>query len=446
MLDFPDNETTMFWVGTKEGNMYQANRYDHAGAKAGLNQQDIYKGHAGHVMRLCFHPLAGPVDFSDLFLAVSVDQMVKLWRAKSLAKPSTTACTIPPVYSFDEVDNYVYDAKWHLVHPTVFGTADGLGRFDSWNSNNDMEVSTVTTNVGTGHAINKLEWDRKDSWCAALGCSDGKLYTYDIGDIVMPGESEWTGLQKTSFGDGTEVSSSHSTSSTSTPKPAYSTVQLSLGAPLPTHSDVATVCTTSGTLQVPSVVLPTSSDTSTIQMTDVAGDSVVSPEESRFCDNSINPDDIFDGSTFVVGRPLEAILDMIQEGLDHITAYLTDLATCSRQPPLQILDHFLKQYTRLNPANDWNQYSKYFSHYTEQELECLQKSGSFTGTVDGTPSATTCKKCYELFKKEYCDTWQEILIKFKESMQYTKTGKTVAQWQQLSPVCHHSCYILVTKM
>ena len=28
---FPDNETTSFWVGTEEGNVYQANRYDRAG-------------------------------------------------------------------------------------------------------------------------------------------------------------------------------------------------------------------------------------------------------------------------------------------------------------------------------------------------------------------------------------------------------------------------------
>ncbi|KAI6040751.1 hypothetical protein EDC04DRAFT_2602200 [Pisolithus marmoratus] len=59
----------------------------------------------------------------------------------------------------------------------------------------------------------------------------------------------------------------------------------------------------------------------------------------------------------------------------------------------------------------------------KQELEHLQKSGAFTGSIDSTPF---CKKCYELFK-EYCDTWQEILIKFEESMQYTETGKTVAQ-------------------
>ncbi|KAI6037228.1 hypothetical protein BKA83DRAFT_16431, partial [Pisolithus microcarpus] len=103
---------------------------------------------------------------------------------------------------------------------------------------------------------------------------------------------------------------------------------------------------------------------------------------------------------------------MIQEGLDHISAYLTDLATRSGQPPQQIIDRFLKQHARLNPTNDWNRYSKYFTHYTDTAV-------------------TVRKKCYELFKKEYRDTWHEILIKFEESTQYTEAGKTVAQRQQL---------------
>ena len=139
-LDFSDNETTTFWVGTEEGNVYQANRYDRAGAKAGLNQYDVYKGHAGPIMGLHFHPLVGPVDFSDLFLTSSVDWTVKLWRAKSLAKPSTAAHTISPLYSFDEADDYVYDVKWHPAHPAVFGTVDGSGQFDLWNLNTDTEV------------------------------------------------------------------------------------------------------------------------------------------------------------------------------------------------------------------------------------------------------------------------------------------------------------------
>lgn len=121
--------------------MYQANRYDRAGAKAGLNQYDVYKGHSGPVMGLHFHPLHGPVDFSDLFLTCSVDWTVKLWRAKSLAKPSTSTNAISPLYSFDEADDYVYDVKWHPAHPAVFGSVDGSGKFDLWNLNSDTEVS-----------------------------------------------------------------------------------------------------------------------------------------------------------------------------------------------------------------------------------------------------------------------------------------------------------------
>ena len=139
-LDFPDNETTTFFVGTEEGNVYQANRYDRAGSKAGLNQYDVYRGHYGPVMGLHFHPLQGPVDFSDLFLTCSVDWTVKLWRAKSLTKPSTTPQSIAPIYSFDEADDYVYDVKWHPTHPALFGSVDGSGRFDIWNLNSDTEV------------------------------------------------------------------------------------------------------------------------------------------------------------------------------------------------------------------------------------------------------------------------------------------------------------------
>ncbi|ELU43646.1 cytoplasmic dynein intermediate chain [Rhizoctonia solani AG-1 IA] len=139
-LSFPDGETTTFWVGTEEGHVYQANRYDRAGAKAGLNQHDVYKGHAGPVTGIDFHPLAGPVDFSDLFLTSSVDWTVKLWRSRNAAKPSTSPHTISPIYSFDEAGDYVYDVKWHPSHPAVFGCVDGNGRFDLWNLNADTEV------------------------------------------------------------------------------------------------------------------------------------------------------------------------------------------------------------------------------------------------------------------------------------------------------------------
>lgn len=137
--------------------------------QADLNQYDVYKGHSGPIMGLHFHPLVGPIGFFDLFLTSSVDWTVKLWRAKSLAKPSTTAHTISPLYSFDEADDYVYDVRWHPAHPAVFGTVDGSGQFDLWNLNTDStEVPVVSTTVGTGRAINKLRWDRNEGRRAAL--------------------------------------------------------------------------------------------------------------------------------------------------------------------------------------------------------------------------------------------------------------------------------------
>ncbi|KAI6122918.1 hypothetical protein EDD16DRAFT_1704842 [Pisolithus croceorrhizus] len=210
-------------------------------------------------------------------------------------------------------------------------------------------------------------------------------------------------------------------SSNFTPETVYDTVQLLLGTPLPTHSDVQTVHTTSGTFQEPSEALPTGGDTQTTQMTNIAGDSVISPEELHFSNSSINPDDTFDGSTFVVGRLSDAVLDMIQEGLDHITAYLTVLAT-------HILDNPLSRFLITSSSNPDS-----IPQMTgiECKLEPLWKSGSFTGSIESTPSATIHKKCYEPFKKDYHDTWQDILIKFKESMRYTETRKTVAQQQQL---------------
>ncbi|KIM50512.1 hypothetical protein SCLCIDRAFT_34211 [Scleroderma citrinum Foug A] len=112
---------------------------------------------------------------------------------------------------------------------------------------------------------------------------------------------------------------------------------------------------------------------------------------------------------FTIGRLSDAILDIVQEGLDHITTYLTDLV----------------QYMRLNSANDWNKYSKYFAQNTQAELNRFRKTGAQAGSVD-TKLVTVCRQCYELFKKDYPETWQKILTKFEESVQYTEAGKMFA--------------------
>ncbi|CAG8568573.1 1319_t:CDS:10 [Paraglomus occultum] len=194
-LGFPDNETTAFWVGTEEGNVYQANRFDRAGSKAGINQYDFYKGHWGPVTGLQFHPLVGPVDFSDLFLTSSVDWTVKLWRAKSSSKTPTAQRTISPIHSFEGADDYVYDVKWSPRHPALFASVDGTGKLSLWNLNIDTEVPVVGVAVGNGKALNKIQWD-KDGRKVAIGSSDARVHVYDVGELGNARSDESLNLQR----------------------------------------------------------------------------------------------------------------------------------------------------------------------------------------------------------------------------------------------------------
>ncbi|BGP17583.1 hypothetical protein JCM10213v2_005616 [Rhodosporidiobolus nylandii] len=234
-LGFPLGETTTFWCGTEEGNVYAAHRYDRAGAKAGLVQNEAYRGHSGPVTAIDFHPAEGSVDLSDLFLTAGVDWTVKLWRAGG-ANPAASAAVgggaapgsggakastgsksagaggaglgaVPPLFSFEEADDYVYDVRWHPHHPALFGSVDGAGKFDVWNLNVDTEVPIVSTAVGAagsgpgnGHrkGLNKLAWDRKDGRRAAVGSSDGKVYVYELSqELATPREGEWEQMRRT---------------------------------------------------------------------------------------------------------------------------------------------------------------------------------------------------------------------------------------------------------
>ena len=135
------------------------------------------------------------------------------------------------MYSFDEADDYVYDVKWHPAHPAVFGMVDGSGKLDVWNLNTDTEVPAVQTSVGSGRALNKMQWDRKEGRRVVLGGSDGRLYVYDIGDMAIPRETEWTDLQKTitsMSGGGGGVSHGHGQTNGITPQTPMSLSTTSL--------------------------------------------------------------------------------------------------------------------------------------------------------------------------------------------------------------------------
>ncbi|KXS13615.1 WD40 repeat-like protein [Gonapodya prolifera JEL478] len=209
-MGFPDSETTSFLVGTEEGAVYQGNRFDRAGAKAGVNPYDVYGragdkpggvvrgGHAGPVTGLHFHPVNGPGGgtLGDLFLTSSVDWTVQLWRAKSISRPSTHFTPHFPVSVFTDFSDYVYDVRWSPLHPAVFATADGSGRLDLYNLNAELEVPVMSAHVGQGRALNKVDWSR-DGKSVATGGVDGRVSVFEVGQIGQPESDEWARFQKT---------------------------------------------------------------------------------------------------------------------------------------------------------------------------------------------------------------------------------------------------------
>ncbi|KAJ3120892.1 hypothetical protein HK098_004183, partial [Nowakowskiella sp. JEL0407] len=190
-LIFPKNESTVFWIGTEEGSIYQGSRHVGPGSKAGIHQNDIYKGHSGMITNIDFHPR-----IPDLFLSCSVDWSVKLWRAKP--KQSTQPTTTTPLTSFEESDDYVYDVKWAPQNPCVFGSVDGSGRFCVWDLSNDFEVPIISEVIGTGKPLNKLQWD-KEGRKVLCGGLDGVVYVYDVGELAKSQDEneEWIRFQKT---------------------------------------------------------------------------------------------------------------------------------------------------------------------------------------------------------------------------------------------------------
>ncbi|KAJ2152316.1 hypothetical protein IW139_006072 [Coemansia sp. RSA 353] len=109
---------------------------------------------------------------------------MRLWRARTAAKPaSTVPADVKPLHVFDAFDDYVYDARWSPVHPSVFASVDGTGRLALWNLNQDIELPAQS--VTSGRALNKLAWDRPGRRIAAGG-ADGSVYIYDVGDLSTP--------------------------------------------------------------------------------------------------------------------------------------------------------------------------------------------------------------------------------------------------------------------
>jgi dynein intermediate chain len=215
-LDFPVQETTQFWVGTEEGNIYLASRFDRAGSKAGLQLGEVYKGHAAPITGIDFHKasaLQGSADFSDLFLSSSMDWTAKLWRIKSSisssnggasgrsvssslpsgtstrlglnsSSVSSSSSEIVPLLSFEETSDYVMDVKWHRASPSLFALADASGQVHIYNLLRDSERPLVSTSLSS-QGLNKLSFDRATAGKhLAVGGADGRVHVLEIGSVV----------------------------------------------------------------------------------------------------------------------------------------------------------------------------------------------------------------------------------------------------------------------
>lgn len=212
-LSFPQTDPTFFLVGTEEGTIFPCHRYDRAGAKAGVDPRISYKGHAGPVMSVDFHPARGPVDLGDLVLSSSLDWSVKLWKVRAPATTSTGGVgtlgegAVTPLMEFVRED-VVYDAAWSPVKPGVFSLVDGAGWVELWDITAETEepVSRISpsprkdSRTMLSKSLNRVRWEQQEGKRLAAGGIDGALTVFEVGPDLGGKESlkneEWTNVKK----------------------------------------------------------------------------------------------------------------------------------------------------------------------------------------------------------------------------------------------------------
>ncbi|EFA85404.1 cytoplasmic dynein intermediate chain [Heterostelium album PN500] len=176
-LVFPETEMNTFYVGTEEGVIYQAQAH---GAKAGVNER--FKAHYGPVTSIDFHPPSrNSSEFSNLFLSSSTDWTCRLW---SSSKPDQ------PIYSFEDYTDYVFDARWSPVNPSIFATGDGSGQLALWDLNEETEAPIFRAKTSS-RSLNRLSWSA-DGRRLLVGDSGGQLSLYDSSQFASPQVDDWT--------------------------------------------------------------------------------------------------------------------------------------------------------------------------------------------------------------------------------------------------------------
>ncbi|XP_033614219.1 cytoplasmic dynein 1 intermediate chain 1 isoform X5 [Fukomys damarensis] len=133
-MAFPTGDVNNFVVGSEEGTVYTACRH---GSKAGIGE--VFEGHQGPVTGINCHMAVGPIDFSHLFVTSSFDWTVKLWTTK---------------------------------------------------------VPTASVAIEGASALNRVRWAQAGKE-VAVGDSEGRIWIYDVGELAVPHNDEWTRFART---------------------------------------------------------------------------------------------------------------------------------------------------------------------------------------------------------------------------------------------------------
>ena len=96
-MEFPEDETDKFYIGSDDYNMYQANLHHASNSRRDALFQDwrTFSGHCAPITKLALHPgksmyegrgftMSGLGDYmSELVLTASMDWTIKLWYGKN---------------------------------------------------------------------------------------------------------------------------------------------------------------------------------------------------------------------------------------------------------------------------------------------------------------------------------------------------------------------------
>ncbi|VDI22901.1 Hypothetical predicted protein [Mytilus galloprovincialis] len=190
-FSFLSGDVNNFVVGSEECTVYTACRHGRSvdlgrgESKAGISEG--FEGHHGPITGIDCHKVPGQIDFSPYFLTSSFDWTIKLWSIKEQKF----------LHSFEDNSDYIYDVKWSPTHPALFASADGNGKLDLWNLNNDTEVPTTSITIDNNACLNHVRWHETGSHIAA-GDDIGRIHLYDVAETVAaPKGNEWSKFAKT---------------------------------------------------------------------------------------------------------------------------------------------------------------------------------------------------------------------------------------------------------